>query len=389
MEKDNQVYFRLQKHLDRQAVGFPATASGAEIKILKHIFTPREAEIATCLSYRFEPLDILFQRASHLVTSLEELEVQLQHILEKGGIEAKIIAGEKRYCNSPLIVGMYEMQLERLTPEFLRDFREYTSDKKFGLDFLGTELPQMRTIPVSRSIRVQHNISTYDEVTSLIRKSEGPFVIMKCICREKRSIEGHACKVTEREETCLGMGGSAQSVLLSGRGREISRDEAIDILRENEKDGLVLQPSNTEKAEFICSCCGCCCGMLGIQKSLPMPLEFWSANYYATVDQDICDGCGTCQSRCQVNAVRVEVKSKQAAVDLDRCIGCGLCVTTCLKKAMSLAKKPVEVRPPETREDLYEIIFSKRKGKVGKIKLAGKLLMDAFRTGNYRMAHRK
>lgn len=389
MEKDNQVYFRLRKHLDRQAVGFPATASGAEIRILKHIFTPREAEIATCLSYRFEPLDILFQRASHMVSSLEELEVQLQHILEKGGIEAKIIADEKHYCNSPLVVGMYEMQLERLTPEFLRDFREYTSEMKFGLDFLGTNVPQMRTIPVSRSIRVQHNISTYDEVTSLVRKGEGPFVIMKCICREKRSIEGHPCKVTEREETCLGMGGAAQSALLSGRGREISREEALDILGENQKDGLVLQPSNTEKAEFICSCCGCCCGILSIQKQLPRPMEFWSANYHATVDQDICDGCGTCQSRCQVDAVSVEAKKKAAAVDLDRCIGCGLCVTTCLNKAITLVKKPVEVRPPETKEDLYEIIFNNRKGPFGKIKLTGKLLMDAFRTGDYRMAHRK
>ncbi len=385
MKNDDQVYFRLRKHLDRQAVGFPATSSGAEIRILKHIFTPREAEIATCLSFRFEKLETLFKKASGMVSSREELEQHLESILEKGGIEARTIEGERAYCNSPLIVGMYEMQLDRLTPEFIRDFREYTSDLQFGLDFLGTELPQMRTIPVSRSIQARHNVSTYDEVTSLVQESEGPFVIMHCICREKRSLEGHQCQVTQRTETCLGMGVVAQTILESNRGREISREEALDILRKNEKDGLVLQPSNTEKAEFICSCCGCCCGMLSIQKYLPRPMEFWASNYYATVNQDLCDGCGTCRSRCQVNAVKVAAKSEGAAVDLDRCLGCGLCVTSCLKQAITLVKKPVEVRPPKTREELYEILFNKRKGRLGKMKLAGRLIMDSFRARDYRL----
>lgn len=385
MQKEDLVYHRLRKHLDSQAVGFPSTGSGAEINLLKHIFTPREAEIAACLSFRFEPPEKIFGRASHLVDSPKELAEELQPVLEKGGIEARVIDGETQYCNSPLIVGMYEMQLDRLTPEFIRDFRKYTSDLKFGLEFLGTELPQMRTIPVSRSIRPQHNVSTYDEVEFLVRESGGPFVIMKCICREKRSIEGHTCQVTKREETCLGIGGAAQSVLLSGRGREISLEQAVDILRQNEKDGLVLQPSNTEKAEFICSCCGCCCGMLSIQKYLPRPMDFWSANYYASVNRDLCDGCGTCQSRCQVNAVIVAAKKEPAAVDLDRCIGCGLCVTTCLKQAITLVKKPVETKPPLNREELYEIILRKRKGRAGKAKLAVKLFLDSVRKGDYRL----
>jgi len=60
VELNNQVYVKLQKHLDNQAVGFPATRSGVEIKILKHIFTPEEAEIVCCLSYQFEPLEMIF-----------------------------------------------------------------------------------------------------------------------------------------------------------------------------------------------------------------------------------------------------------------------------------------------------------------------------------------
>jgi len=74
MEKTDEVYIKLQKHLNNQAVGFPATKTGVETRILKHTFTPEEAEIASFLSYRFEPLEIIYRRVEPLVESPEELE---------------------------------------------------------------------------------------------------------------------------------------------------------------------------------------------------------------------------------------------------------------------------------------------------------------------------
>jgi len=380
MEQNDQVYIKLQKHLDSQAVGFPATKTGVEIRILKHIFTPEEAEIASFLSYKFEPLKIIFSRVEHLVESPEELEKILDRIQKKGGIESKIKNGTKHYCCAPLVVGMYEFQLGRLTPEFIKDFNEYTSDKKFGIEFLSTELPQMRTIPVAKSIHPKHNVSTFDEVTALLHQAEEPFVINECICRKKKSIEGKSCEVTDRKETCLAIGSVAQVVLLSGSGREITRNEAMSIIEQNQKQGLVLLPSNTEKAEFICSCCGCCCGMLDIHKKIPKPLEFWASNFQALVDTNTCNGCGTCQEWCQVGAVSVSENNQQAVVDLNRCLGCGVCVANCPTESISLFKKPTEVRPPQTREELYEIIMAKKKGRFGKLKLTGKMLIDAVRT---------
>jgi hypothetical protein len=41
----------------------------------------------------------------------------------------------------------------------------------------------------------------------------------------------------------------------------------------------------------------------------------------------------------------------------------------------------MEVRPPQTREDLYDIIKSHKKGRLGKLKVTGKLFVDAIRTG--------
>jgi electron transport complex protein RnfB len=381
MQKNEQAYIKLQGHLNRQAVGFPATKSGAGIRILMHIFTPQEAEIAACLTYKHEPLEAIFERAGRLVESSEELSELLDGIEKKGGIELKIKDGKKTYCNAPLVVGMYEFQLGKLTPEFIKDFDEYTSDKKFGIEFLSTKLPQMRTIPIAKSIRPQQHVSTFDEVAVLLQQAEAPFAIFECICRQKKSLLGKPCQVTDRKETCFAAGSMAQAALRSGIGREITLDESMSILGRNQKQGLVLQPSNTEKAEFICSCCGCCCGMLGMHKNLPKPVDFWASNFYAEVDAHTCDGCGNCEKRCQVGAPRVSEKRRQASIDLNRCIGCGLCIPTCPQKAIALRKKPAEVVPPATREDLYDTIMSHKKGPLGKLKVTGKLIVDAILTG--------
>lgn len=173
----------------------------------------------------------------------------------------------------------------------------------------------------------------------------------------------------------------AQMALANDVGRKITRDEAMPIIEQSQKEGLVLQPSNTKKAEFICSCCGCCCGMLDLHKNLPKPLDFWATNFHAVVDKTTCVGCGNCEESCQVGAVSVSEKEQYAVVNLDRCLGCGVCVSNCPTESISLLKKPTEVIPPQTREELVDIIMDRKKGRFGKLMLTGKLFFDAVRTG--------
>ncbi|GEM_PF-6350519 len=81
---------------------------------------------------------------------------------------------------------MYEFQIGRLSPEFVKHFNTYFSDRNFGIGMLSTRLPQMRTIPVAKSIRPQHHVGTFDKVRTLLRRAEAPFAILECICRKKR-----------------------------------------------------------------------------------------------------------------------------------------------------------------------------------------------------------
>jgi len=374
MDQTEQIYRKLQQHLDKQAVGYPATRSGAEIRLLKRFFSPEEARLAMHLTYKPDAIEHIKESAKGSGIASDMVEGLLDDMARNGVIGLVEKEGTRCFCTIPFIVGMFEGQLKRLTPEFLSDVGQYTNDKSFGLAFLSTELPQMRTIPVGKSISVEHQVATYDHIVDIINGADGPFAILECICRKMAGLKGDPCRKTSRQETCLAIGDMAKNVIQYANGRAIGREEALEIVRLNEADGLVFQPSNTQKVEFICSCCGCCCGMLRLQKILPKPVDFWAANYCASVNPGTCSGCGVCVERCQVKAVTVDNRAATASVNLDRCIGCGNCVSTCPTGAMSLLKKEKETVPPQDSEDLYDVIMANKKGRLGKIKLATKLM---------------
>ena len=365
-------YRKLQQHLNQQAVPFPATKSGAEIRILKHIFTPEEAEIATKLNYQFDSLENIYNRTEKEI-SIDELENSLENMLQKGGIAFKYKDGSKMYCNVPLILGMYEGQLHRLTKEFLEDFKKYTYHPSFAISFLSTNKSQMRTIPIAKSITPENRVETYDRVQSLIEQSEKR-VVVECICSKAAEIKGGKCNATSRKERCLALDDLAVICLKLNIGREITKQEALEILEMNQKDGLVLQVSNSKKPDVVCSCCKCCCGMLDIQMNLPRPLDFWASNYSAKIDSTICNGCGSCETICQVNAIDHDKKKRVTEIKAHRCIGCGNCVVRCKAGAITLVKNPISAIPPDTSEDLYDSMYENKKSSWEKFKMVLKIV---------------
>lgn len=375
---EKRVYRKLQKHLNAQPVGFPSTWSGAEIRFLRRMFTVEEARLALHLSYRPSSLSLIMETAGDGFDR-KRAEELLENLLMKGSIGFKEVEGERRWFLLPMVVGMYEAQDGRPTRSFLRDAGAYMNTMSFGKSLLSARPSQMRTVPINASIPVDFPVATYDQVTSLVDASPGPFVILRCICRESSALRGKPCGVTRRGETCLGMGSMAAMVLHRGNGREIERAEALDILRMNQEEGLVLQPSNAREPEFICSCCGCCCGMLKLQKMLPSPVDFWTSSFRAEIDPESCTGCGICVKRCQVDAVSLRGSPDVAVISGNRCIGCGLCVPACPAGAVRLVPGGEEKMPPEDTEDLYETIMSNRRGPLGRLALLLRVLVKRRR----------
>jgi ferredoxin len=374
VDGNDSIHRLLQQHLDHQAVGFPSVKSGADIRLLQRLFTPEEAKLALHLTCKPAPTDAVVAAAGASWTAAE-VGALLESMFQKGAIGWKRREGVDHWYVMPMVVGIYECQDGKPSPEFLKDSDAYMRTLAFGKSFLAVKPSQMRTIPVNRSIPVEHPVATYDQTRELLREARGPFVVLPCICRRSQAMRGKPCAKVTREETCLGFGDMAAMVLRRGHGREVTREEVLAILDANQEDGLVLQPANARKPEFICSCCGCCCGMLSIQRRLPHPSDFWSSSYFAEVSAEACAQCGTCVSRCQVNAVTLSGPAGEAVVSRDRCIGCGLCVTTCPAEALRLVRKDGAAAPPEDEEALCDEIMANKKGPLAQAKMLAKVAL--------------
>jgi len=366
MTPEHDAYRELQKHLDRMPVGFPATKTGVEINILKSIFTPEQARIAVRLDYKHKSVDQIFETAREEVDSTETLTRILDEIVTKGGISRRVRDGQKQYAVIPFVLwGMYEHQLKRLTPAFLGDAGQYMMGE-FGLELATSTIPKMRVIPVEESVEIEHHVATYDELRRLIEGAGEHVAVQECFCRKASDLQGKHCQATDRRELCMTLGDLADLYVEEGWARRVTPAEALEIARKNEEEGLVLMPGNDQEPAFMCACCRDCCGMLSMMRFTPKPADVVASNFYVQVNADLCAGSETCVGRCPIEAIKVE--NGVASVDLARCIGCGLCVPTCPQNALSLVRKPQEVRPPMTQEDRYEVMMAQRSSFIGKVR---------------------
>jgi NAD-dependent dihydropyrimidine dehydrogenase PreA subunit len=208
-------------------------------------------------------------------------------------------------------------------------------------------------------------ISTYEKAEELIRKHH-KIAVAPCICRREKKMLNKGCDAPE--ETCMVFGKAAEYYLGNGMGRIIDQQEAFDIMRKADDYGLVIQPSNSQKAANICFCCGCCCGVLRNLKRYPKPVDLVSSPFHVTTNEDLCDGCRICTERCPMDALSLE--NFKSTVDLNRCIGCGLCVTTCPTDSLQLVRKPEEEQQVVPKTNMHNYInLARKRGKLNMTKM--------------------
>ena len=370
MNQIDTVYRNLQKHIDNMPVGFPPSESGLDIRLLKHLFSPEEAEIALELSTLPEPLEKIQKRLIKKGIVVDNLEQTLDRLVKKGAIvdfTHFVKNAKKRYfAKAMMVVGMFELQAEKLTREFAKDFDDYVKEG-FYKTIHSRKTSQMRTIPINTSINKNNYIATYDNAKEIIKNSTGKIAVLHCVCRESKDLLGDPCKSSDIRETCLIFEESASMLLDMGRGRLINKEEAFEKLQQAEKAGFILQPANSLKPQFICCCCGCCCEALRSLKMFPKPAEYFHSNYYSKVDANLCVGCGECVDSCSMEAL--SLVNEIAIVDYDRCIGCGVCVSKCPSSAIALKKKYDEYVPPKNHEKMYQKILMERIGVLGMLKM--------------------
>ena len=136
------VFRRLREFLDGFPGGYPSTASGVEIKVLRKLFTADEAEMALCLRQRPEPVAAIAGRRG-----MEEAEAaeMLENMARKGLIFRVRFDEQPLYMALQFVVGIYEFQLQAMDRELAEMVEEY-------LPYFETVPRQVRVIPVNSAL---------------------------------------------------------------------------------------------------------------------------------------------------------------------------------------------------------------------------------------------
>lgn len=364
MDTKADVYPKLARHLDELPGGYPATESGVELRILRRLFEPQEAELALHVRLIPEEAALIARRAK---IGKAEAEFRLAELARKGLIMRLAQEGKPvQYVAAQFVIGIWELHVNDLDPELIRDFEEYLP----ALFREAWKFPQLRTIPVHRSIEHSMTALPYERAEELVHRAK-KILVAPCICRRERRIASEACGKVE--EACLIFDAGADLYQHNGLGRPIDHAEALAILARADREGLVLQPGNSQASMNLCCCCGCCCGVLRNLKAYPRPAELVSSPFVASANPDACQGCGVCVTRCQMNALSLE--SEKAVLQKDRCIGCGLCVTTCPTESLALTRKPDAEQPRVPKDGIQALLqLGKARGKLGTADVAWMML---------------
>ena len=288
------------------------TPSDPEYMILDPIVTDEMADIGMHIKVRSpRPIEEIAEKAKVSVEYAQKIVNQFAD----AGIARCVYEGEKETYYYPIWVpGIMEgilsvkEQCEKY-PVLAECFERYT---RYRTPILVANFPAgmgpMRVMPVGSAIKNDTHVAPYDEVERIIDNawaiSVGP-----CSCRRTRRLMGEGCGHLE-EDMCMYINDNAKFFSKQGSHRLVSKEEAKEILKRAEDNGLVHEINEAEGYEgptAICNCCGCSCLALRFGQYFNEP-DMLRTNYVARVDSSKCVACGLCVENCQLGALKLGAK---------------------------------------------------------------------------------
>ncbi len=359
------VYKRLAKHLAALGMGYPE--KDELLEILQENFTPLESEVALAIPTKvipFEPAPVAEIEPPDRL-SREELERILSNLAQRGLIFSKRLKdGSTGYALQQFGYGfpqtffwggVHTPNAKRMAELIVKYSRKELIEEIYG----DTPTKAFRYVPASASLEPEsHAVFPFEMMEEVIRKVS-VIALVNCPCRTTAQLIGKK-RCDYPLENCIKYDDLAEYLIEKRVGREITKGEALEVIRKAEEAGLVHLVDNArEGIRHTCNCCGCCCWSVGTIRRKRIPRDVLMATYFLReTDREKCTGCGQCVEICPVQVVRMD--GDFPVVDREWCIGCGVCAVPCPASAVRLVRK-TDAIPPKNFKELHEQILKERK----------------------------
>ena len=359
------VYKRLAKHLSSLGMGYPEKEELLEI--LKENFTPLEAEVALAIPAKVIPLEPVpvAKIAPPRDISTEELESILSNLAQRGLLFSKKMKdGSMGYALQQFGYGFPQTFFWRgvNTPNAKRMaelIAKYSGKEQLKEAYGNTKTKAFRYIPATPSFEPEsHAVFPFEMMERVIEKVN-VIALVHCPCRATAHLIGKK-RCDHALENCIKYDELAEYLIEKDIGREITKKEALEVIRKSEEAGLVHLVDNArEGIKHTCNCCGCCCWSVGTIRRKRIPRDVLMATYFLReTDKERCTGCGACVEICPVQVIKME--GDFPVVDMEWCIGCGVCAIPCPVSAVKLVRKSNAI-PPKDFKELHQEILKERR----------------------------
>lgn len=358
------VYMRLAGHLENLIMGYPY--SDALIDLLREMFTPEEAEVVLAIPNDLQPLEVTDAKTITARSKLPQDKVakMLSSLAERHLLySAPIDTGITGYALLQVGYGMPQTffwagKQDERARRMAKSVRSYFNVPITGKIYGGVPTKAFKYSPSELAVDVpMQGVVPHESIGPIVEAAE-KIAVTHCPCRVAARLLGRT-DCTHSLEVCIKYDELAEFVISKGLARQISKDEALGILENSEKEGLVHMVDNAQgEIKHTCNCCGHYCWNVGIIRRRKIPRDKLMAVYFIRqTDSNECIGCGACVEICPVDAVNIV--DDLAEVDLDWCIGCGVCAVVCPATAITI-KRRFEATGPKSFKDLHRQIKQER-----------------------------
>ncbi len=348
-------YSNLSERLNRFPQGAPV--SDLLFKILKIIFTEKEAELVSTL-----PIKPFTVEKAAKIWKIDIVSAQkyLDQLASKAILVDVQQNGTSVYTLPPPMAGFFEFSMMRyrkdIDQKMLAElFYQYMNVEEDFIKELFThgEIQLGRTFvyePALEGLDVLH-VLDYERASEVIQTASHMGIGI-CYCRHKMEHLDKACDAPM--DICMTFNSSAESLIKHGFARSVDKKEGMDLLQVAYESNLVQFGENVrERVNFICNCCGCCCEAMIAQRRFSILNPIHTTNFLPEIDVNNCTGCGKCVNICPVEAMSLisandpkKPNRKIATLNTDICLGCGLCVRACPTNTIELVQRDKRVITP-------------------------------------------